>query len=257
MSRWRRTAAAPGGGQVAQPVESSQPGPPRGRRPCRRPAAGGMAGSRHVAHSGDREEHRVDGVRGGGRDRCRRPARYAGGQRAEHGGGGGGGEVQGARRRHRSADTSRGRIAPRVGELIAKAIDWTATRATRTAGCGSRTPPGPARPSVAAQSTAAIASSTLRRSYASATAPPHSPKTSSGTNAAIPDQADPERASRQRVHLHRHGDRGELDAEHPDAVAQPHPPVRGHEPAAQVDREPARPSPGRPSLSWVTAPVAR
>ncbi len=74
------------------------------------------------------------------------------------------------------------------------------------------------------------------------------------------EQPHPERVLRQRVHLHRYGDRGELEAEHRDAVAEPQPPVRRHPQRTQVDRPAAllaRPGGlgrGHGASRWTTQP---
>ncbi len=77
-------------------------------------------------------------------------------------------------------------IAPRVGEEIANAPDCTATSASsrptlfRCSTAWSRSKP------VHAQVTADEMSSSVRRSTASATEPPQSPKMTSGTRPATP-----------------------------------------------------------------------
>ncbi len=88
---------------------------------------------------------------------------------------------------------------------------------------------------MAAQVNRELISSSLRRSMASATAPPHRPKTTSGTRATGPHHADPERRLGDRVDLGRHGDAGELEADEPDGLAGQQPAVfgDGHRPGVR------------------------
>ncbi len=63
----------------------------------------------------------------------------------------------------------------------------------------------------------------VRRSITSASAPPQSPKTTSGTSPNTPGQADVRRGAGDRVDLRRDGDHGQLGADHGDDVGRPEP----------------------------------
>ena len=82
--------------------------------------------------------------------------------------------------------TSRGTIACRVGELTAYAVVCTATRPSSSSGLPTRSSAWLSSPSVADHISSEEASSSRRRSTASATAPPHRLKTRSGTRPATP-----------------------------------------------------------------------
>src|SRR5215475_10200781 len=84
------------------------------------------------------------------------------------------------------AGISRGTIALRTGEVTANAPDCTATRARTNARLASPSRACTSSARVTAQVTEDEASSSIRRSTASATAPPHSPNTTSGPSATSP-----------------------------------------------------------------------
>ena len=80
-------------------------------------------------------------------------------------------------------------IALRVGELTANAADCTAVSTSSSAGLSQPEQRlGEQRRAWPPRSASDEPSSSLRRSTASATAPPHSPKTTSGTSAATPSR---------------------------------------------------------------------
>ncbi len=82
--------------------------------------------------------------------------------------------------------SSRGRIALRVGEVTANAADWIPTSTMISTRLSSPSSAWASSPRVTTQVAVAEISSSLRRSTASATAPPHSPNTISGTSPTRP-----------------------------------------------------------------------
>ena len=86
------------------------------------------------------------------------------------------------------AGTSLGMIALRVGLVSANAHDCTAVKTSSTHGSSHSSSDCTRKPRVPSHITAEPAISSLRRSIASARAPPHRPKTSRGTRAATPSR---------------------------------------------------------------------
>ena len=139
----------------------------------------------------------------------------------------------------RSAGTRRGMIAPRADEPTANTADWTATRTrirptlpTSSSDCASSA-------SVTAHVPSEVTRYSLRRSTASAIAPPYSPKTDDRDQPGQADEADVQRRAGERVDLHRHGDLGEHRAEERGALADQQPAVRRDRQRPGVDRVPA------------------